>query len=36
MGLAFVGVIFGMVAWINALAVRRQDREIAALDQRGR
>ena len=32
-GVGFTGVIFAAVGWLNALAVKRLDREIAALDQ---
>lgn len=33
LGAALVALIFGFVAWVNALAVKRLDREIAALDR---
>lgn len=32
-GLAIVGVVFSFVGWINALAVKRLDKELAALDR---
>lgn len=32
-GAAFVGAVFWGVAWVNALAVKRLDAEIAALDR---
>jgi hypothetical protein len=32
-GLGFTGAVFAVVGWLNALAVKRLDREIAALDQ---
>jgi hypothetical protein len=32
-GVGFTGLIFAAVGWLNALAVKRLDREIAALDQ---
>ncbi len=33
LGAALVGLMFGFVAWINALAVKKLDAEIAALDR---
>ncbi len=32
-GLGFTGAVFAAVGWLNAIAVKRLDREIAALDQ---
>lgn len=36
LGAAFVAAMFGFVAWINALAVKKLDAEIAALDRAAR
>lgn len=32
-GLGFTGAVFAVVGWLNALAVKQLDRQIAALDQ---